>query len=150
MKRLLCVLLLALPCFASADMSKEVTDAGTAAQITAVLDAQTAAWNRGDIDGFMDYYWKDDALRFASGGGVTRGWQSTLERYHQSYPDRASMGTLSFTDLEITELAPDAAIAFGQWRLVREKDSPHGLFTLTLGRIDGEWRIIQDHTSSGM
>jgi len=140
MKRLLPLLLFALPCLAVAT---------TGTEIIAILETQAAAWNEGDIEGFMEYYLKDDSLRFASGGSVARGWRSTLDRYRESYPDRAAMGALGFSDLEITELGPDAAVAFGRWRLVREKDSPHGLFTLTFRRIDGTWRITQDHTSSG-
>lgn len=118
------------------------------AEITRVLTEQSAAWNRGDIPAFMSGYWKSPELRFASGGNVTRGWQPTLERYQKSYPDKATMGQLAFTELEITPLGPDAANAFGRWRLTREKDSPNGLFTLTLRRFPEGWRIIQDHTSS--
>ena len=117
-------------------------------EIVALLSAQSAAWNRGDIDGFMQAYAPTATLRFASGGNVTLGWRPTLERYKQRYPDRAAMGTLSFTDVEITSLAPDVAIAFGRWKLTREKDAPHGLFTLTLKKTAAGWRIIQDHTSS--
>src|SRR5882757_5330006 len=76
-------------------------------KVTAVLTAQAAAWNRGDLDAFMAGYAPLADLRFASGGNVTRGWQPTLERYHKSYPDKTAMGTLAFTDLEITVLAPD-------------------------------------------
>lgn len=140
MKHLLAALLLTLPCAAIGSAPEEVT---------AVLAEQAEAWNRGDIDGFMQHYWQSDDLRFASGANVTRGWQSTLDRYRESYPDRAAMGNLEFADLEFTELGPDAAIVFGRWRLTREKDAPHGLFTLTFRRIDGTWQIIQDHTSSG-
>jgi ketosteroid isomerase-like protein len=117
-------------------------------EITAVLDAQAAAWNRGDIDTFMQSYAQTDTLRFASGGSVTLGWKPTLERYKKRYPDKATMGTLAFTEVEITQLAPDAAIAFGRWKLTRDKDAPHGLFTLTLKKTAAGWRIIQDHTSS--
>jgi ketosteroid isomerase-like protein len=117
------------------------------AEITAVLTTQAAAWNRGDIDAFMAGYAPLADLRFASGGNVTRGWQPTLERYKKSYPDHAAMGLLTFTDLEVTVLAPDAAIVFGHWALQREKDAPHGLFTLTFKKFAEGWRIIQDHTS---
>jgi ketosteroid isomerase-like protein len=140
MKQLLAALWIVVP-FAVAASTNE--------DIDAVLIEQAAAWNRGDIDGFMSHYWKSDELRFASGGNVTRGWQPTLDRYRKSYPDRAAMGKLEFSDLEVTELGPDAAIIFGRWHLVRASDAPHGLFTLTFRRIDGEWVIIQDHTSSG-
>ena len=140
MKRLLVLLITLTPLIAAASATDE---------IKTVLNDQAAAWNRGDIDAFMEYYWNNDSLRFASGGTISRGWLTTLDRYHKSYPDRAAMGTLSFSDLEITELAPDAAIAFGRWMLIREHDSPHGLFTLTFRKIDGKWVITQDHTSSG-
>ena len=129
-------------------------------EITALLAAQAAAWNRGDIPGFMQAYAPTDELRFASGDTVTYGWRATLARYQQHYPDQRAMGTLAFTDLVITELAPDAALAFGRWQLTRDKDAPHGLFTLTLKKFpagspaaggakgDQVWRIIYDHTSS--
>ena len=117
-------------------------------EITALLDAQTAAWNRGDLQGFMQAYARTDELRFASGGTVTYGWQPALERYRQRYPDKAAMGTLAFSDLVVTELAPDAALVFGRWQLTRANDTPHGLFTLTLKKSAAGWRIIFDHTSS--
>ncbi len=122
--------------------------AGTADDIKAVLFAQQAAWNRGDLDGFMAGYAQSDDLRFASGGNITYGWRTTLERYRQRYPDQAAMGTLAFSDLVVTVLAPDAAVVFGQWELVRAQDKPRGLFTLTLKKTAAGWRIIQDHTSS--
>jgi ketosteroid isomerase-like protein len=117
-------------------------------EITALLQNQAAAWNRGDIDGFMAGYAPIDDLRFASGDSITYGWRPTLERYKSHYPDRATMGTLTFSDIAVTELAPDAAIAFGRWSLTRAKDRPHGLFTLTLRKTAAGWRIIQDHTSA--
>ena len=127
----------------------EKSPGAAAREIAALLSAQSAAWNRGDIDGFMQGYAQTDTLRFASGGSVTLGWRPTLEGYKQRYPDKAAMGMLTFSDLEITELAPDAALAFGRWKLAREKDAPAGLFTLTLKKSPAGWRIIQDHTSSG-
>jgi len=116
--------------------------------IKAVLLAQQAAWNRGDIDGFMAGYLQSDELRFASGGTITHGWQTTLERYKKSYPDKAAMGTLAFTLHEITVLASDTALVFGKWELTRAQDKPWGLFTLTLKKTAAGWLVIQDHTSS--
>jgi ketosteroid isomerase-like protein len=126
--------------------AEPVADPKTA--ITRLLTEQSAAWNRGDIPAFMAGYWNSPELRFASGGKVTRGWQPTLERYQKSYPNKAMMGQLAFTELDITPLGTDTANAFGRWRLTREKDSPNGLFTLTLRRFPEGWRIIQDHTSA--
>lgn len=116
--------------------------------IRAVLDRQQEDWNRGDIRAFMDGYWKDERLRFASGGSVTEGWQSTLDRYLKRYTDRAKMGMLTFTDLDIQVLGGDAGMVFGRWKLTRENDTPNGLFTLIFRKIDGAWAIVHDHTSA--
>jgi len=143
MRRLLVGVLLGL----SFPIVRAESPAPATAEITAVLTAQAAAWNRGDVNAFMAGYAPVADLRFASGGNVTRGWQPTLERYQKSYPDHAAMGVLTFTDLEVTVLAPEAAIVFGHWALQREKGAPHGLFTLTFRKFAEGWRIIQDHTS---
>jgi len=116
-------------------------------QIRRVMDAQVAAWNRGDIEAFMAGYWRSDKLVFVSGDKVTRGWQQTLDNYKRSYDTRAKMGTLSFTDLEFSVLSKDAAIVLGSWELKRETDNPKGKFTLTFRRFKDGWRIVMDHTS---
>jgi len=118
-------------------------------EIRAVLLAQTQAWNAGDIDLFMEGYAKRDDIRFASGSTVQRGWQATLERYKRSYPDRAAMGKLSFSDLEFDQLADDAVLVFGRYTLERANDRPTGLFTLLFKKFGDDWRIVADHTSSG-
>ena len=120
--------------------------------IRQVLEEQVAAWNRGDVEGFMEGYWRSDSLRFASGGDVRRGWQTTLEAYRRNYPDRAAMGTLAFEDLDVRMLSPSWAVVFGGWRLRREGGLPElsGLFTLLFERpsADAAWRIVHDHTSA--
>src|SRR5206468_3423268 len=118
-----------------------------AAAIRKVMDDQAATWNRGDIDGFMAGYWRSEKLTFVSGTNVTRGWQQTLDHYKKSYDTRAKMGTLSFSDLEITILSKDAAVVLGSWSLKREKDNPHGKFTLIFRKFKEGWRIVMDHTS---
>ena len=119
----------------------------TEAAIRKVMDDQAAAWNRGDIDGFMDGYWKSDKLTFVSSSNVTRGWQETLDHYKKSYDTRAKMGTLTFSELETTVLSKDAAVVLGSWSLAREKDNPHGKFTLIFRKFKEGWRIVMDHTS---
>lgn len=122
--------------------------ADPAPAIERLLGDQADAWNRGDIPGFMTAYQQSDTLRFASGGTVTRGWQATLDRYLARYDNREKMGTLSFSELEITTLGSDAAVVHGRWLLQREADTPWGLFTLVLRQIEGEWQIISDTTTS--
>ena len=107
-----------------------------------------AWWNDGSLEGYMGSYWNSPDLRFASGGKVTFGWQETLDGYLNRYPDRATMGRLVFSDLDITVLSHESALVFGAWKLERESDQPHGLFTLLLRRFDEGWRIVHDHTSS--
>ena len=112
-----------------------------------VMDDQAAAWNRGDIESFMIGYWRSPELKFVSGDRVTRGWQQTLDNYKRSYPNKAAMGTLTFSGLEITVLSKDAAVVLGSWSLARASDNPHGKFTLTFRKFKEGWRIIMDHTS---
>jgi len=121
---------------------------GVAAQVRAVLNEQAAAWNRGDIEGFMQKYRKSEKLAFVGSSGITRGWQTVLERYRRIYPDRATMGKLTFSDLEVTALGKDAALVLGRWQLERAADKPGGVFTLILRRFPEGWRIVHDHTSS--
>lgn len=123
-------------------------DAGLQAELVKVLNSQVAAWNRGDIDGFMQGYWKSDDLTFSSGGKTTRGWQATHDRYLSRYPNREVMGTLAFSELEAWRIDTDAALLLGRWRLTRTSDAVGGNFSLVMRRIDGQWRIIHDHTSA--
>jgi ketosteroid isomerase-like protein len=122
--------------------------ADSKSEIRAVLEAQQNAWNRGDIDAFMDGYWRSDETVFVSGDDVLRSWQKVLERYKRQYSDRKKMGILTFPELEITSLSGDSAVVLGSWRLGRVKDQPHGRFTLIFRRFDDSWKIIHDHTSA--
>lgn len=127
------------------------TDAADPAPaIERVLTEQAAAWNRGDLEAFMDGYWRSPELVFTSGGNVQRGWRTTLERYLASYgTSPETMGRLTFSDLEIHPLGDGAAWALGRWGLEYDGgESPGGIFTLVFQEIDGRWLIVHDHTSS--
>lgn len=126
--------------------SKHFTKAEIA--IRAVLDAQRDAWNRGDIEGYMDGYDRSTNTVFVSGDRLTRGWQTVLERYKRGYDTREKMGVLAFSDLEITLLSKDAALVLGRWHLKRTNDEPHGMFTLLFRKTKAGWKIVHDHTSS--
>jgi uncharacterized protein (TIGR02246 family) len=123
------------------------SDAGAEKAIRAVLDEQVAAWNRGDVNTFMKSYWKSEKTEFVGASGIFRGWDAVLERYHKTYPDRRSMGTVQFSDLEFTILSPDAALVVGKYHLQREADQPSGVFTLVFRKFPEGWRIINDHTT---
>jgi|SRR6187402_2469968 len=115
--------------------------------ILKVLTTQQAAWNRGDIDSFMQGYWKSDSLLFVGKTAPTYGWQATLNNYKKSYPDKAAMGTLTFDILKVELLDDHNAFILGGWKLKRAKDTPGGYFTLWFRKINGEWKIVADHTS---
>src|ERR1051326_5583978 len=113
-------------------------------EIRAVIQAQQEAWNRGDLDGFMNGYWHSEQTVFVSGDEVTRGWQKVLDRYKAKYSDRAKMGTLTFSNLEVTPLSDDSAVALGSWQLKRATDEPHGRFTSIFRRLPDGWKIVHD------
>jgi uncharacterized protein (TIGR02246 family) len=123
-------------------------DGRIVAAVRAVIDAQSEAWNRGNIEGYMDGYARSADTIFVSGDNVTRGWQTVLDRYKKNYDSREKMGTLTFSELEITPIGNDTAIALGRWHLQRTKDEPHGRFTLVFRKTKQGWRIVHDHTSS--
>ena len=116
--------------------------------IRAVLDRQTTDWNGGNIDAFMEGYWKSDSLAFIGAKGPTYGWEHTRDGYKKRYPDRATMGTLQFTILRLDIMAPDVAFVIGKWQLTRpEKGDIGGHYTLVFRKIGGQWVIVSDHTS---
>jgi ketosteroid isomerase-like protein len=117
-------------------------------EIKSVLRMQQDAWNRGDIDRFMNGYARSRDTVFVSEDTVRRGWETVRDRYREKYTDRAKMGILTFSDLEIVLLSPDSAVALGRWKLQRAKDRPHGRFTLIFRRLPEGWRIVHDHTSA--
>lgn len=117
--------------------------------IARVIFDQQNAWNKGDIEGYMQGYIKSDSLRFASGGNVSYGWKTTLDRYEKGYPDKETMGELTFSNIDIEFISKDAALVFGKWELERSSDHPWGLFTLLFKRTENGWKIVHDHTSSG-
>ncbi|RDC57238.1 nuclear transport factor 2 family protein [Pedobacter chinensis] len=112
-----------------------------------VLEKQRTAWNKGDIEGFMQGYINTDSLLFVGKSGPTYGWQKTLDNYKKSYPGKAGMGFLTFGIKKVDFLNKDVAFVLGSWHLKRENDEPQGYFTLLFKKINGEWKVIVDHSS---
>ena len=119
--------------------------------IRQVLATQAAAWNRKDLEGYMEGYWHSPDLTFFSGATVTSGWEPTLERYRQRYQGAGKeMGALTFRDLQVDVLGPEAAFVRGKWQLkMSDGKTPGGLFTLVFKKRHSVWRIVHDHTSGG-
>jgi beta-aspartyl-peptidase (threonine type) len=119
-------------------------------QIRSLLTDQQAAWNRHDLEGFMQGYWNSEDLTFFSGASVAHGWKAALDRYRKHYQGEGQeMGKLEFGDLQIEMLGANAAFVRGAWHLtMSDGRTPHGLFTLVLRRFMEGWRIVHDHTSA--
>lgn len=114
--------------------------------ILEVMNQQEQDWSNGNIDAFMQGYWQSDSLMFIGKSGIKYGWNTTLENYKKSYPDKVAMGKLKFNVLKL-EVNNNSAYMLGKWSLVRENDNPNGFFTLYWKKIDGKWVITIDHTS---
>ncbi|MFL5810725.1 MAG: YybH family protein [Flavisolibacter sp.] len=116
-------------------------------QIRQVLQTQTESWNRGDIEGFMQTYWKSDSLLFIGKSGVNRGWQTTLDNYKRGYPDAAAMGKLSFDIILVKKLSSKYYYVVGKWMLARSIGDLSGHYDLLFHKIKGKWYIVADHSS---
>ena len=116
-------------------------------EIRNLLVQQTETWNRGDINGFMQTYWQNDSLMFIGKDGVTWGWKSTLERYKKGYPDKETMGQLSFEVIQMKKLSAEYFFVVGKWMLKRNAGDLSGYYNLLMKRIKGQWKIIADHSS---
>jgi hypothetical protein len=139
MKSMLLLLLLSTQLTLSAQNTEE--------SIKTLLDRQTTAWNRGDLEAFMEGYWKNDSLRFIGKSGITYGWKRTLDNYKKGYPDKAAMGTLQFTILHINKLSAQYTQVIGKWQLTRTIGNLSGHFTLLLKKFGNQWLIVSDHSS---
>ena len=120
------------------------------AAVQHLLEAQQAAWNRHDLEGFMAGYWISPDLTFFSGGQRIAGWQAALDRYTKNYQDAGKeMGRLEFGDLNIEPLGNEAAFVRGSYHLtMRDGKTPHGLFTLIFRKFPEGWKIVHDHTAA--
>ncbi|MDT3321055.1 nuclear transport factor 2 family protein [Shewanella sp. SP1S2-4] len=137
-QRVFAALLLLVTCHVSAVPTDEITQ---------MLKGQEDAWNRGDLDAYMQGYWKSEQLRFVSNGKFRFGWEDTLAAYKINYPNKEALGELKFTIKEIKMLSNYAAMVVGRWDLRRIKDAPTGVFTLLIEKIDDRWVITMDHSS---
>jgi uncharacterized protein (TIGR02246 family) len=141
MKRLLPAILLGF--FSITGFAQSNQDAA----IRQILEKQTEAWNKGDLNAFMQTYWKSDSLVFVGKNGVTYGWQHTLDNYRKGYPDKTAMGRLQFTIIRIEFLSDQVYNVIGKWHLTRTIGNLQGHYTLIIKRINGKWLIVQDHSS---
>lgn len=116
-------------------------------EIMKVMDLQAQNWSNGNIEGFMDGYWKSDSLRFLGSRGLTKGWQTTLDNYKKAYPDKRAMGKLVFDYISFEPMNQKQMFVVGKWTLEREKDTLGGYYSLLWQKFGEEWKVIFDHTN---
>ncbi|HRO06458.1 MAG TPA: DUF4440 domain-containing protein [Ferruginibacter sp.] len=140
MKYFLLILLFAATTFTTRSQNAETA-------IRSIMDEQVMAWNSGNLEAFMEPYWKNDSLAFIGKSGITYGWNNTLSRYQKSYPDAAAMSKLQFTIIHIQKTGKHYRYVTGKWMLKRTAGDLSGHFTLVFKKINGRWLIISDHSS---
>lgn len=142
------VVLLAAACGPLLVAQEQDTDDHVVTEIQGLLKSQQSAWNLADLETFMQGYLRSENTLFVSGDELTRGWQTVFDRYKAKYTSAEKMGKLTFSDVDITRLGPETAMAAGRWELNRSNDKPHGRFTLIFRHTADGWKIVYDHTSS--
>ena len=146
MKNITLLILITALCYGQLRSQENHTNIATL-EIKGVLSDQENAWNNGNIEDYMQGYWKSDSLKFIGSKGIQYGWQATLDNYKKSYPDKATMGKLTFSEIKIELLSESAAFVIGKWFLKREKGDVGGWFTLLFMKKDKKWVIVCDHSS---
>lgn len=117
-------------------------------EITNLLDKQVVAWNEGNLEKFMETYWKSEKLSFIGSRGATYGWQAALDNYKNGYPNKQAMGILKFTILNISKIDKKTVLVIGKFELTREMGDLSGYYTLVVQKINKDWLIVSDHSSA--
>ena len=148
MTRLLLALTLSLTVWTAPARAQTFDEAAERTAIFDVVADMQAAWNRGDYPGYMLGFKNPDVV-FVSGGRIKNGWQGALDDYlRNDGPPPESRGTLTFYDMTVEFLAPDAAQLIGHYRLDRPERPMEGINTRLFRRIDGRWVIALNHVSA--
>lgn len=117
-------------------------------ELEELLENQVSAWNDGNLEKFMDTYWKSPKLTFSSGGKTNFGWQATLDNYKKSYPTPEKMGKLHFDKLLVSRIEASSALVLGNWHLrLADAQERDGNFSLVIRKFGEHWKIIHDHSS---
>ncbi|MCX7550946.1 YybH family protein [Xanthomarina sp. F2636L] len=139
---LLCGLLFTLVCSAQTNYNKDKE------AILAVLSLQETAWNKHDLEGYMEGYWRNDSLKFYDKNGLTFGWNKTLANYKKGYPTQAESGVLKFVINDLSKIEDNSYWVMGEYHLTREIGNANGVFIIIFKKINNEWKIIADMTAN--
>lgn len=122
---------------------------GIETQVTRMLERSAGAWNRGDLDGFMDDYLHSPTTSYIGSSGRVAGWEAIRARYAPLFQAGALRDSLRFERIVARPLGEDYALATARYVLFREGDvTGSGPFTLVLWRTEEGWRIVHDQSAS--
>ena len=130
----------------SAAASPPSDSASLRAEIDAMMTTSAGAWNRGDLDEFMQDF--AERATFISSRGVLHGRAEIREVYAPRFAPGGVRDSLSFERTEVHPLAPGLAHVISYYRLVRgDSTVAVGPTSLVMRRDGGRWRIAHDHSS---
>ncbi|MXW66684.1 MAG: nuclear transport factor 2 family protein [Gemmatimonadales bacterium] len=119
-----------------------------AEQVASLLDRQAAAWNGGDLDGFMSAYSPSPTTTYIGSTGLIEGYDGIRERYAPGFAQGAARDSLRFEGLRVREVDERVGVATARYVLEREGAvTSTGPFTLVLLNVEGAWLIVHDQSA---
>ncbi|MDE2661844.1 MAG: nuclear transport factor 2 family protein [Gemmatimonadota bacterium] len=119
-----------------------------AEQVASLLDRQAAAWNGGDLEGFMSAYSPSPTTTYIGSTGLIEGYDGIRERYAPGFAPSAARDSLRFEDLRVREVDERVGVATARYVLEREGTvTSTGPFTLVLLNLEGAWLIVHDQSA---
>lgn len=117
-------------------------------EILMMMTRAAAAWNRGDLNAFVSDYDSVQAATFIGRNGVVRGRDVIREQYASRFAAGGRRDSLSFENVEVDLLAPDAANVIAYYRLMRgDSTISRGPTSLVMRKRGNTWKITHDHSS---
>lgn len=132
-----------------AELEQTSSEVRLETRVRGLLDRSAAAWNRGDLEGFMSVYLQSPETTYLGESGLRTGYDAIRQRYAPLFRAGAERDSLRFEELRVRSVGEDVAVGTARWVLHRGGETTGaGPFTLVLRRVDGSWRIVHDHSSS--
>jgi uncharacterized protein (TIGR02246 family) len=122
--------------------------AGIAAEAVRGVQAQAAAWNRGDLETALAGYCDSPDLIWVARSGVSRGFTEFAAGMRKDFADPAAMGRYDVEILHARTAGPHAALVTMRWSIVRGgKRLMGGVSTQLWQPCKGRLRIVLEHAS---
>jgi uncharacterized protein (TIGR02246 family) len=111
------------------------------------VNRAVSAWNRHDLDGYLDTFWRSDSLILVVEGETVRGWDLLSKALHTGYPNPSEMGNLTLDRVQVQMLSSDLALALTWDTVSFPKKKEFGTSTIVMKKLPEGWRVAVMHTS---